>query len=49
MIKRVGKFGEFWGCPSFPKCKGSLSTDEELNRRYGKIEHIHGWGVVFKG
>lgn len=27
MAKRDGKFGPFWGCSSFPKCKGSRNPD----------------------
>ena len=23
MVKRAGKFGSFWGCESYPDCKGT--------------------------
>jgi len=32
LIKKTGKFGEFWGCPNFPKCNYSESVP--MNRRY---------------
>ena len=25
-VKRQGKFGEFWGCSNYPKCKGRAKT-----------------------
>ena len=25
LIKRNGKYGEFWGCPNFPKCEFTIS------------------------
>ena len=27
MLKRKSKFGEFWGCDSYPKCKGLRQLD----------------------
>jgi len=26
MVSRTGKFGVFWGCKSFPKCKGTRDS-----------------------
>lgn len=26
MISRTGKFGVFWGCKNFPKCKGTRDS-----------------------
>jgi len=28
MLKRVGRFGAFLGCPDYPKCKGTKNLDE---------------------
>ncbi len=28
MLKRVGRFGPFLGCPDYPKCKGTKNLDE---------------------
>lgn len=33
MRLRVGKFGEFYGCTAFPKCKGLLHLDGTLGRK----------------
>lgn len=27
LVKRGGRYGEFWGCLSFPDCKGSRSIE----------------------
>jgi ssDNA-binding Zn-finger/Zn-ribbon topoisomerase 1 len=27
MISRTGKFGVFWGCKDFPKCKGTRDSE----------------------
>ena len=29
LIKKSGKYGDFWGCPNFPKCDYSESTPKE--------------------
>jgi len=29
LIKKEGKYGEFWGCPNFPKCKYSESVTKK--------------------
>lgn len=39
MVSRKGKFGIFWGCKSFPACKGTrdsmgLSKGEKENKWY---------------
>lgn len=26
MVPRNGKFGKFWGCPNYPKCKGTRDS-----------------------
>ena len=34
MVLRTGKFGQFWGCSKFPKCKGTqkhVSDTEAVN------------------
>jgi ssDNA-binding Zn-finger/Zn-ribbon topoisomerase 1 len=34
MVLRNGKFGQFWGCTKFPKCKGTqkyVSDTEAVN------------------
>ena len=40
MVKRKGKFGEFYGCSTFPKCKGILDKDGNIppppKKRWGK-------------
>jgi ssDNA-binding Zn-finger/Zn-ribbon topoisomerase 1 len=28
MISRTGKFGVFWGCKDFPRCKGTRDSEE---------------------
>jgi DNA topoisomerase-1 len=28
MLRRVGRFGPFLGCPDYPKCKGTMNLDE---------------------
>lgn len=28
MVARLGKNGWFWGCSTYPKCKGSLNVEE---------------------
>jgi DNA helicase-2/ATP-dependent DNA helicase PcrA len=28
MVKRNGRYGEFWGCAKFPKCRGSRDLEE---------------------
>lgn len=28
MVKREGKYGEFFGCPAFPRCRGTVSLKE---------------------
>jgi ssDNA-binding Zn-finger/Zn-ribbon topoisomerase 1 len=30
MVIRDGRFGEFWGCPGFPKCKSKASITPEF-------------------
>lgn len=29
MLKRKGKFGSFWGCSNYPKCRNTQKPDEE--------------------
>lgn len=40
MVKRKGKFGDFYGCSTFPKCKGILDKDGNIppppKKRWGK-------------
>lgn len=31
MVLKEGKYGEFWGCPNYPKCKFTLSESQYLN------------------
>jgi hypothetical protein len=31
LVLRVGRFGRFYGCPKFPKCWGSWSSDDDGN------------------
>jgi ssDNA-binding Zn-finger/Zn-ribbon topoisomerase 1 len=35
MVLRNGKFGQFWGCTKFPKCKGTQKyvseTEDTVN------------------
>ena len=37
MVKRSGKFGEFWGCSTFPRCRGIRNINE--NKVLRKIEN----------
>jgi len=42
MVSRKGKFGVFWGCKQFPKCKGTRDSmgrskeDREQENRMSK-------------
>lgn len=39
MVKRNGKYGSFWGCPSFPKCRGTRpinSPKPEFKKKVAK-------------
>jgi ssDNA-binding Zn-finger/Zn-ribbon topoisomerase 1 len=31
LVLRVGRYGRFYGCPKFPKCWGSWSSDDNGN------------------
>ena len=37
LILRKGKYGEFWGCTNFPKCKYTFTefAEPELNDDWG--------------
>lgn len=30
MVKKNGRFGEFWGCPQYPRCKITKNIDKEV-------------------
>jgi len=30
MVSRKGKFGKFWGCINFPKCRGHQKEDSDI-------------------
>ncbi len=30
MVSRMGKYGRFWGCPEYPKCRGTRDDPEGL-------------------
>lgn len=32
LILRKGKYGEFYGCSNYPKCRYTLKTDEQINK-----------------
>lgn len=31
LVKKIGKYGPFLGCPNFPKCKYTLSSERKEN------------------
>ena len=49
LVKRNGKFGEFWGCHGYPECdytepiKG-MSKSEKLDREATAYLKKHGYG-----
>ena len=36
LLKRAGKFGDFLGCASYPKCKTTAQLDGTVKQRTGK-------------
>lgn len=42
MISRTGKFGAFWGCSAYPKCKGTRDSQgrSKADREEWKEEQL---------
>jgi ssDNA-binding Zn-finger/Zn-ribbon topoisomerase 1 len=41
MVKRNGPYGEFYGCSTYPKCKGSWSQANEDRKASMREQHFH--------
>ena len=41
MKQRTGKFGDFWGCSKFPKCKNTVNIPDGNTPREEPEENIN--------
>lgn len=49
MVLRKGKYGKFWGCKSYPKCKGTRQFRIQLTEDACQSGELQCWHCPYKG